>query len=68
MKKHIQKHLKNAEDSIYDLFGEKRDNLVYAKEELQAVLDDPEADEEAKSKAKEMMHQVIDELAEIDYC
>ena len=68
MKKHIQKHLKNAEDSIYDLFGEKRDNLMYAKDELQAVLDDPEADDEAKGKAKEMMHQVIDQLAEIDYC
>ena len=68
MKKHIKKHLKNAEDSIYDLFGDKKKNLLYAKDELKAVLDDSEADDEAKSEAKEMMHQVIDQLAEIDYC
>lgn len=68
MKRHIQKHLKDAEDAIYDILGDKKENLLFAKDELQAVLDDPEADEEATNKAKELMHQVIDDLAEIDYC
>jgi hypothetical protein len=65
MKRSIQKLFKSADDALMpiDCGGDPK----FAKECLQQILDSPDATEEDKAQARSMMHQAIDEAANLEF-
>ena len=65
MKRSIQKLFKAADEALMpvDCGGDP----VFAKECLQQILDSEDATEEDKNEARSMMHQAIDEAANLEF-